>query len=142
MKLKVRADFKDIVIFLIFCFVLLYLVAITVNNLNSFAINGEFSGLNPIPAFTDLLGPTLIFYFLVLLGLMFSCSSYFFEMEEGIGITTAKKVKHDGYSKLMSDKEMKSDRGIAKVHLKDDTYEAGGIPIININHKLEGGLIK
>ena len=44
MKLKFRADKKDIVIFLIFCVVLLYLIAIAVLNLNSFATEGTFRG--------------------------------------------------------------------------------------------------
>ena len=131
MKLKVRADSKDMLIFLIFCIVLLYLVAIAVININSFAENGVFLGLNPIPAFVDFFVETLVVYFVVLVALMLSCSSYFFEMEEGIGFTSEKKSKNDGYSKLMTDKEMKKDRGIIKVHLKDDSYEAGGIPIIN-----------
>ena len=131
MKLKVRADTKDVVIFLVFCVVLLYLVAIAVLNLNSFAIDGVFRGLNPIPAFTELFFPTMIFYFMALVALMLTCSSYFFEMEEGFGFTSEKKTKSDGYSKLMTDKEMKKDRGIIKVHLKDNSYEAGGIPVIN-----------
>ena len=131
MKLKVRADSKDILIFLVFCVILLYLVAIAVVNLNSFAVDGVFRGLNPIPAFVDFFFPTIIIYLIILIALMLTCSSYFFEMEEGIGITTEKKSKNDGYSRLMTDKEMKKDRGIIKVHLKDNTYEAGGIPIIN-----------
>lgn len=53
MKLKFRADLKDIVIFLIFCLVLLYLIAIAVLNLNSVAVDGTFRGLNPFPAFTS-----------------------------------------------------------------------------------------
>jgi len=131
MKLKVRADSKDMLIFLVFCVVLLYLVAIAVVNLNSFAVDGVFLGLNPIPAFVDFLFPTLVIYIIILVALMLTCSSYFFEMEEGIGFTSEKKSKNDGYSRLMTDKEMKKDRGIMKVHLKDDTYEAGGIPVIN-----------
>ena len=58
-------------------------------------------------------------------------SSLFFEREKGFGITTQKKSKNDGYSKLMDDKEMKSDYGIKKIRLKDEDYEAGGIPFIN-----------
>lgn len=132
MKLKFRADLKDIVIFLIFCLVLLYLIAIAVLNLNSVAVDGTFRGLNPLPAFSsEFITSTLLFYILTLIALLSTCSSYFFEREEGIGITTKKKTKNDGYSKLMSDKDMKKDYGIKKVHLKDETYEAGGIPIIN-----------
>lgn len=132
MKLKFRADLKDIVIFLIFCLVLLYLIAIAVLNLNSVAVDGTFRGLNPFPAFTsEFITATLLFYVLALVAILTACSSYFFEREEGFGITTQKKSKNDGYSKLMSDKDMKKDYGIKKVHLKDDSYEAGGIPVIN-----------
>lgn len=132
MKLKFRADTKDIVIFLIFCVVLLYLVAIAVVNLNSVATTGEFRGLNPLPAFgPDYILVTLIFYVLAVIAVLTASSSYFFDREEGFGITTEKKSKNDGYSKLMSEKDMKKDYGIKKVHLKDDTYDAGGIPIIN-----------
>lgn len=132
MKFKFRADKKDIVIFIVFCFVLLYLIAIAVVNLRSIVSDGEFSGLNPIPAFySENILITLVFYVVAIISILTASSSYFFEREEGFGITTEKKTKADGYSKLMTDKEMKKDRGIKKVHLKDDTYEAGGIPIIN-----------
>ena len=132
MKLKFRADKKDIVIFLIFCVVLLYLIAIAVLNLNSFATEGTFRGLNPFPAFSmEFILPTMIFYILSLVAIIAGCSSLFFEREEGFGITTEKKSKNDGYSKLMSESDMKKDYGIKKVHLKDDTYDAGGIPVIN-----------
>ena len=132
MKLKFRADKKDIVIFLIFCVVLLYLIAIAVVNIHTVAIEGVFAGLNPIPAFqNDLLLTTLLFYILALIAIFTACSSYFFEREEGFGITTQKKSKNDGYSKLMSENDMKKDYGIKKVHLIDDSYDAGGFPVIN-----------
>ena len=132
MKLKFRAELKDIVIFLIFCVVLLYFVSVAVVNVHSFALSSKFTGLNPIPAFQgELLLPTLVIYFLVVLAIMLGCSSYFFEREEGFGITTEKKTKKDGYSKLLTEKEMKKEYGIKKVHLKDDNYDAGGIPVIN-----------
>ena len=132
MKLKVRADKKDIIIFLIFCVVLLYLIAIAILNLHEFATQGRFYGLNPIEAFgPEFILVTLTFFFVALIGMMLASSSYFFDLEEGFGITTKKKEKADGYSKLMSEKDMKKDRGIKKVHLKDNKYDAGGIPIIN-----------
>ncbi len=132
MKLKFRAEAKDLVIFAIFCLVLLYFVAIAVINLNSFAMEGVFRGLNPFPAFgSEFIIPTIVFYIVALLALMLACSSYFFEREEGFGITTEKKSKNDGYSKLMTEREMKKDYGIKKIHLKDDSYDAGGFPVIN-----------
>ncbi len=132
MKFKFRADFKDIVIFLIFCVVLLYLIAIFVVNLNSFAVEGVIAGLNPLPAFgSEFIMATIILYILCLVALMTACSSYFFEREEGFGVTTKKKSKNDGYTKLWSDKDMKKDYGIKKIVIKDDTYDAGGFPVIN-----------
>ena len=132
MKFKFRADKKDIVIFIIFCIVLLYLIAIAVVNLHSVFVDGEFTGLNPFPAFnSENLFTTIVFYVVALVAIFVSSSSYFFEREEGFGITTEKKVKIEGYSKLMTEKDMKKDRGIKKVHLKDDSYDAGGIPVIN-----------
>ena len=132
MKLKFRADLKDIVIFLIFLAVLLYLIALAVVNIHSFAIDGVFSGLNALPAFApDMIMTTLMFFALAVVAILAACSSYFFDREEGFGITTQKKSKNDGYSKLMSESDMKKDYGIKKVHLIDDSYDAGGFPVIN-----------
>ena len=39
---------------------------------------------------------------------MLACSSYFFEREEGFGFAPGKKSKPDGYSKVMSEKDMKT----------------------------------
>lgn len=132
MKLKFRADLKDIIIFLIFCVVLLLLIAIAVLNLNSLATEGIFRGINPFPAFTgEFLLPTIMFFVLAMIAILTMVSSYFFEREKGFGITTAKKSKNDGYTKLWTEDDMKKDYGIKKIMIKDDTYEAGGFPVIN-----------
>lgn len=132
MKLKFRAEKKDFVIFFIFCIILLYLVAIAVLNLNSFAVDGVFYGLNPIKAFSsEFIVYTIVFYIVAIIALMLACSSYFFEREKGFGLSTEQKSKNDGYSKLMTENDMKKDRGIKKICLIDDTYDAGGIPFIN-----------
>ena len=72
-----------------------------------------------------------MFFALAVVAILAACSSYFFDREEGFGITTQKKSKNDGYSKLMSESDMKKDYGIKKVHLIDDSYDAGGFPVIN-----------
>ncbi|NLC48520.1 MAG: type IV secretory system conjugative DNA transfer family protein, partial [Tenericutes bacterium] len=132
MKLKFRADLKDIVIFLIFCVVLLLLIAIAVLNLNSLATEGIFRGINPFPAFSgEFLLPTLVFFALAMVAIFTMVSTLFFEREKGFGITTAKKSKNDGYTKLWEEADMKKDYGIKKIVIKDDTYEAGGFPVIN-----------
>ena len=132
MKLKFRAELKDIIIFLIGCLLLLYLIAIAVLNVNSFAVYGYFRGLNPFPAFTgEFLLPTLLFFVIAIAAILISCSSYFFEFDKGFGITTKKKSKLTGYTEEWDEDKMKKDYGIKKIRLKDDTYPAGGFPVIN-----------
>ena len=140
MKLKFRADKKDFIIFGIFLVILFFFVAEAVNQINSFTTTGELRTLNFFKViFEDiiyngdytLLMLTLVFYVVALGALMAMSSSYFFEREEGFGITTEKKSKNDGWSKLLDDKDMKKDYGIKKIRLKDEDYDAGGIPFIN-----------
>ena len=107
MKLKLRFDSDDMKKFLIICVVLLYVIAIAIANLSSVTSTGEFTGLNPLPAFSsDLIVSTIVFYIVSLAALLISCKSYFFEFDKGIGFTTEKKST-DGYSKWCDEKEMK-----------------------------------
>ena len=129
MKLRFRAEPKDFLIFLIFCIVLLYFVAIGVLNLSQFATDSTFYGLNPIEAFSsEYLTATLVFYFAALVGIFLSVQSYFFDTEEGFGVKIGKK-KDKGYSRWCTDKEMK--KVLAPVNPKAEKSEAGGIPLIN-----------
>ena len=130
MKLKFRADAKDLMIFIVFCIILLYVCAVAVLNLSSFSEYGSLYGLNPIEAFTDtkFLWPTLVAFFMVLAAIMMSVSSYFFDREKGIGITTDAK-KEKGYSRWCTDKEMKKE--LKMVDALAETSEYAGIPIIN-----------
>ena len=127
MKLKFRADKEDIIIFIVFAIFLLYIVAIGIVNLHSFATEGYFSGLNPLPAFTpDFLWMTLLIYIATLIGMFVSVKSYFFEMEKGIGFTTEKKDK--GYSRWAKDKEMKEE--LKMVTPQQEVSNAAGVPLI------------
>ncbi len=129
MKLKFRAEPKDFLIFAIFCVVLLYFVAIAVLNLHSFASDSTFHGLNPLPAFTpEFLLATLVGFFGVLAMILLSVSSYFFDREKGIGISTSSK-KEKGYSRWAKDNEMKQQ--LKKVLPNDTTSLYAGIPLIN-----------
>ena len=86
MKLKFRAEPKDIGIFLVFSVFLLYLVCLIVLNLSMFAQTGTFHGLNPLPAFeTKYLVATLILYVVIMIVIITSVSSHFYEMEKGKG---------------------------------------------------------
>lgn len=134
MKLKFRADSKDIVIFVIFCVILLYLCAIAVLNLSEFSKYGTFFGLNPFPAFTsENIFPTLVIFIFALAAIIMSVSSYFFDREKGIGISTDAK-KEKGYSRWCTDKEMKKE--LKPVLAISETSEYAGIPIMNDGKKI------
>lgn len=133
MKLKFRADQHDLLIFGIFAVFLLYVVAIVIVNLATFAAEGTLSGFNPLPAF----GPkyiltTIVFFIITLAALFISVSSYFFEREKGLGITTEKKDK--GYSRWAKDKEIKEELECVPVQAK--RAKAAGIPLIVTKEEL------
>mgnify|MGYP005802587781 FL=1 len=133
MKLKFRADKDDVMIFVVFAIFLLYIVAIGIVNLHSFATEGYFSGLNPLPAFTPrFLWMTLLIYFVTLIGMFVSVKSYFFEVEKGFGFTTEAKDK--GYSRWAKDKEMKAEEDVVMVHPEQETSNAAGVPLM-LNEK-------
>lgn len=129
MKLKFRAEPKDILIFVLFCILLLYLVAIGELNLLSILDDGSLWGFNPFPAFIgENLWPTLVFYTLALIAVFTSVSSYFFETEKGFGFETGKKDK-EGYSRWLKDREMKKE--LVRVIPSAEHSDAAGIPLIN-----------
>ena len=133
MKFKFRAEAKDIKIFIGFCFLLLYFCAIGVLNAHSLATSGKLYGILPFEAFTfKYLATTLMLFILVLIGVCFSVSSYFFDREKGFGVTTEKKDK--GYSRWCKDKEMKAT--LFEVDPSADQIEHAGIVVVNDGKKL------
>lgn len=127
MKLKFRADPHDLLIFGLFALFLLYIVAIVIVNLATFAAEGTLSGFNPFPAFGAKYILTTLTLFILSLGALFiSVSSYFFEREKGIGLTTEKKDK--GYSRWAKEKEIKEE--LECVEVKQKTSKAAGLPLI------------
>ncbi len=129
MKLKFRAEPKDIAIFLLFSLFLLYLVCLIILNLSSLAQNGTFSGFNPLPAFElRYLVATLVLYVMLLVVIISSVSSHFYEREKGIGISTSPK-KEKNYSRWLTTKEMKKELKMVKPTDVSSNY--AGIPLIN-----------
>ena len=127
MKFKFRADPEDLLMFIMFAIFLLYIVAIGVVNLSTFAHEGHLSGLNPFPAFLPkYLLSTLVIYLVALGGLFVSVSSLFFEREKGFGLTTDKKDK--GYSRWAKDKEIQEE--LAEVAITQVNSKKAGIPLI------------
>ena len=133
MKFKFRADAKDIKIFIGFCILLLYFCSIGVLNAHSLATSGKLYGIIPFEAFTpQYLGTTIMLFFLILIGVCFSVSSYFFDRDKGFGVTTEKKDK--GYSRWCSNKEMK--KTLSEIDPSATKVDHAGIAIISDGKKM------
>ena len=134
MKLKFRAEPKDILIFLLFSLFLLYLVCLIILNLSSLAQTGTFSGFNPLPAFeARYVIATLVLYVIILIVIITSVTSHFYEMEKGVGISTSPK-KEKNYSRWLTTKEMK--KVLKMVRPTDKSSEYAGIPLINTGKEM------
>ena len=133
--MKFRAEPKDVMMFIAFCFFLLYMVAIGVLNATSLLNTGNFYGVVPFKAFSgEYIATTLTFFFLVLIGIFVAVSSYFFDREKGFGFKTSKKDK--GYSRWAKDKEIKTAKNIHEIDPKAYTAPYAGIPVINNGNKM------
>lgn len=133
--MKFRAEPKDVMMFIAFCFFLLYMVAIGVLNATSLLNTGTFYGIVPFEAFSgEYIATTLTFFFLVLIGIFVAVSSYFFDREKGFGFKTSKKDK--GYSRWAKDKEIKTAKNIHEIDPKAYTAPYAGIPVINNGNKM------
>ena len=131
--MKFRVQPKDFIMFVIFCIFLLYLCAIAVLNFTSFFDEGAFYGLNPFPAFVGSnLAMTLGMFFVALIIIFSSVSSYIFDKEKGKGIgLTIKEKEEKGYSRWAKEKEIKEDKNVAHVNPSSSKTDAAGIPLIN-----------
>ena len=129
MKLKFRAEAKDWALFGILCLVVLLVVAIAVSNLASIASGDGLSGINPLPAFSSNNILMTIVCFIVIISIIFtSVSSYFFDIEKGVGISTNAK-EEKGYSRWLKEKEMKKQLKLVDPKAYNSPY--AGIPLIN-----------
>ena len=129
MKLKLRADAKDLIIFGIFGLVLLYVIALTISNVGTFLREQEFCGLNPIPAFQYNFLLTIGIWIAIITVLFLSVQTNFFERESGIGFEVGAK-KEKNYSRWAKKKEIERGLDVVAVDPKADKAEAAGIPLI------------
>ena len=107
--MKFRISSKDLIIFGVFCILLLFLCSIGVNNFVSLGKDGTFAGLNPIPGFLGNKLPATLMIFVIFIGIIFtSVSSYIFDKEKGhgIGLKIGEKTEK-GYSRWSKEKEIK-----------------------------------
>ncbi len=132
MKLKMRFEKKDMIIFGIFSLILFILVAIGISNLVYFGQEGAFYGFSPLLALKSYFLETVVFFLVALALLIASCKDYFFEFENGFGFTTEKKS--DGFSRWATEKEIKKE--LKPINAIDQKTDAGGIVLINDGKKL------
>ena len=129
MKLKFRAEKKDIAAFAIVAVFILLIVAICVANLTSIINDGVPAGLNIFLGFTKNSAPLTLMIWIALIGVAFgSNSSYFFEREKGFGFTD--QPKENGYSRWAKDKEIMTAKDVVRVPFVDKKAPSGGVPVI------------
>ena len=129
MKLKFRAEKKDLIAFIVVAIFVLLLVSVVISNVLSLINNGVPSGLN---IFSTLNGSSFLLTIVVwvaIVGIVFgSVSSYFFEREKGIGFTDL--PKENGYSRWAKDKEIMTAKDVVRVPFVDKNAKVGGVPVI------------
>jgi len=129
MKLKFRAEKKDVIAFFVVAIFIFFLIALCVANVVSILNDGVPAGLN---LFKGLTGNSLALTFVVwiaVVGAVFgSTSSYFFEREKGFGYTDI--PKENGYSRWAKDTEIQNAKDVIKVPFVSKTAPSGGVPII------------
>jgi len=130
MKLRFRADAKDVIIFLIFSFVWLLVVALSVANVYSFLHEEPFTINLFIGFYPSNIAATLVFFLAGIIAAFASVKSVFFEKEDssGIGFSIRQK-KEKNYTRWAKDNEIKEDSGIEVVDPKAPKADAAGIPI-------------
>ena len=129
MKMKFRAEKKDVIAFLIVAVFILFIIAICVSNVISIIQDGVPAGINIIYAFTRNSAPLTFLIWIAIVGVAFgSNTSYFFEREKGFGFTD--QPKENGYSRWAKDSEIKNSYEVVKQPYSETKTDVGGIPII------------
>jgi len=129
MKLKFRAEKKDVIAFVLMSIFVLIIITLCVSNVLSILHDGVPSGIN---IFKEMTGSSVALIFVIwfaVIGAVFgSTTSYFFEREKGFGFTDI--PKENGYSRWAKDKEIMTSKEVVRVPFANKTSEVGGTPII------------
>ena len=128
MKLRIKVEPKDLMLFCIFAFFWLIVVQLFVVNINAF-VDAEPFTFNIFLVFTDgiMFIMTIIGFLLGIAIALFSVKSHVFEMGTGVGLEVGAK-REKNYSRWAKEKEMKAE--LKKVDPKAKHNDAAGIPII------------
>ena len=128
MKLKFRAEKKDVIAFVVVALFIFFLIAVCVANIVSILNDGVPAGLNLFKLDGSSFVLTLLIWVAVVGTVFGSTSSYFFEREKGFGYTDL--PKENGYSRWAKDTEIQNAKDVIKVPFIDKTAKSGGVPII------------
>ena len=131
MKFNVSA--KDLIIFIVFCIFLLFLSSIAVANAASIINEGVFLGINPFVGFSSkYIFGTFLLFFLVLIAIFASVSSYIFDREKGSGFGLNIGEKDEkGYARFSKPSEIKNAPKIVKVPIHEANSKSAGVVLIN-----------
>ena len=133
MKLRLKATKRDWMIFAGFSVLLLAVVSILVNNINSFSTTGKFAGIDPFHALIHNFGAVILFYIFAMVFLFVTVKDYFFDRDVGgPGISFGPKDEK-GFSRWSTAKEVKST--LHEVNVRDSDYNYAGFPIISNGDK-------
>lgn len=128
MKLKFRAEKKDVIAFLTMAAFVFLIVLICVANVVSLINEGQPAGLNILKINGSGFMLSIVIW-IAIVGVVFgSSSSYFFERDKGFGFTDL--PKENGYSRWAKDKEIQLAKDVVRVPFIDKTAKIGGTPII------------
>ena len=128
MKLKFKAEEKDMMKLLIFSLFLFLTVSIGVGNINSLASENTLIGLNPFPGLIPpLLFTTIGITLIVIVATFVMVEKTFFEREKGFGFEIGAKPT-TGYSKWVKENDFK--QALKRVDPKARDADVAGIPLI------------
>ena len=129
MKLKFRAEKKDVVAFVAMSIFVFFIIALCVSNVLSILHDGVPSGINIFKGMTGSSFALTFVIWIAVIGTVFgSTSSYFFERDKGFGFTDL--PKENGYSRWAKDKEIMNAKEVVRIPFIDRVAEIGGTPII------------
>jgi len=135
MKLKFRAEKKDVVAFLWASLLLLIIVSMCVVNFynitdTSGVIANDFSWtFNFVKGFfPPYLGYTIIFWIVAIVLLVASVSSHFYTMEKGFGFKEGKK--EEGFGRFAKEDEYKKFKDVEAVELNAKESAHAGFPLV------------
>ena len=131
MKMRFRADAKDVIIFCIFAVIWLIVVAFAVANVSQF-IDGEPFTANIFLGFaSNNIAATIVFFLAGIIAAFAGVKSVFLEKEDssGIGFSIGQK-KEKNYSRWAKSKEIQTDAGVASVDPLAPKADAAGIPLM------------